>query len=147
MSRSALLGRRAHGRLIHRPGQDERGGVTVEAALAIGAFTVVLAAALGGVSAAATQLHCVDAAREAARLVALGDVAGAHHLAEQIAPGSALSIHLDGDEITTEVSAEPPSGLLPGLHLHGEAYAIAETGTAAAGTNPAPPTTDPQGTP
>lgn len=120
----------ARGHPASRTGLDDRGAVTVEAALALGAFVVVLAVALGAVAAAATQLHCVDAAREAVRLAARGDLAGAQRLAAQIAPGSALTIRRDGTEIRAEVTAEPPGGLLPGVHLRAVAYALPEPGTA-----------------
>lgn len=102
----------------------------MEAALAMGAFGVVLAGALGGVSAAATQLHCVDAAREAARLAALGDRDGAVRVAARIAPGGALSIRADAGEIRAEVTAAPAGGLIPGLLLSGEAFAVPESGAA-----------------
>lgn len=109
------------------PALDDRGAVTVEAALALGAFVVVLAMALSAVAAAATQLHCVDAAREAARLAARGDLAGAQRLAAQIAPGSTLSVRRDGTEIRAEVTAEPAGGLLPGVYLRAFALALPES--------------------
>lgn len=118
---------RARPRPPNRFVRDDRGAVTVEAALALGAFVVVLAIALSAVAAAASQLHCVDAAREAARLAARGDLAGAHRLAAQIAPGSALSVRRDGTEIRAEVTAEPTGGLLPGLHLRAIAFALPES--------------------
>lgn len=111
--------------------RDDRGGVTVEAAIALGAFGVVLAAALGGVAAAVTQVRCVDAAREAARLAALGDLAGAQRIAALIAPGSSLAVHTEGAQVRAEVDTAPPGGLIPGLRLSGEAFAFRETDAAA----------------
>jgi len=51
--------------------RDTDGGmVTIEAAVALCAFVTVLAMVLAGVSMVLDQIRCVDAAREAARLVA-----------------------------------------------------------------------------
>ena len=44
--------------------RDDRGTVTVEAALALCSLVVILALVLGAVSAVAAQLRCIDAARE-----------------------------------------------------------------------------------
>ena len=72
------------------PGRtDDRGAVTVEAALALCSLVIVLALALAAVYAVAAQLRCVDAAREAARLTARGEQARAEQLAKKIAPRGA----------------------------------------------------------
>jgi|1186.fasta_scaffold312659_3 hypothetical protein len=114
-----------------RRGDDhDSGAVTVEAAIALGAFITVLALALGAISAAIDQLRCIDAAREAARLVARGESERARAVAADIAPTSAnVTITVQGDRIEVEVRAEPVNGLLPGLQLHGAAFAIAEPGS------------------
>ena len=116
-----------------RRGRRERdaGTVTVEAAVALGAFVTVLALALGAISAAIDQLRCIDAAREAARLVARGEVDRARVVAIEIAPSSAdVAITRRGDDtIQVDVRATPVNGLLPGLELHGVAHAIAEPGS------------------
>jgi len=113
-----------------KPDRDT-GAVTVEAAIALGAFVAVLALALGAISAAIDQLRCVDAAREAARLVARGEPGRARVAATQIAPTSAdVVITVRGDTIQVDVRSKPVNGLLPGLQLHGAAYAIAEPGVA-----------------
>lgn len=113
-----------------KPDRDA-GAVTVEAAIALGAFIAVLAMALGAISAAIDQLRCIDAAREAARLVARGEPARARTAATQIAPTSAdVMITVRGDTIQVDVRSKPVNGLLPGLQLHGAAYAIAEPGVA-----------------
>ncbi|MFI2562521.1 TadE family type IV pilus minor pilin, partial [Nocardia farcinica] len=52
---------------------DECGAVTVEAAIALAAIMVVIVVCVGALLAASTQVRCVDAAREAARLEARGD--------------------------------------------------------------------------
>jgi Flp pilus assembly protein TadG len=113
-----------------KPDRDS-GAVTVEAAIALGAFVAVLALALGAISATIDQLRCVDAAREAARLVARGEPDRARAAAAEIAPASAnVTITVHGDTIQVDVRTKPVGGLLPGLHLHGAAYAIAEPGSA-----------------
>jgi hypothetical protein len=120
------MGRTRPGR--RKPGRDS-GAVTVEAAIALGAFIAVLALALGAISAAIDQLRCIDAAREAARLVARGEPDRARAAATHIAPTSAdVVITVRGDTIQVDVRASPVNGLLPGLQLHGAAYAIAEPG-------------------
>jgi Flp pilus assembly protein TadG len=112
-----------------RPDRDS-GAVTVEAAIALGAFIAVLALALGAVSATIDQLRCVDAAREAARLLARGEPDRARAAAAEIAPASAnVAVTVHGDTIQVDVRAKPVGGLLPGLQLHGAAYAIAEPGS------------------
>ncbi len=117
------------GRPRRAPDRDS-GAVTVEAAIALGAFVAVLALALGAVCAAIDQLRCIDAAREAARLVARGEPDRARAVAAEIAPASAdVGIILRGDTIQVDVRAVPVNGLLPGLQLHGAAYAIAEPGS------------------
>ena len=106
---------------------DDRGAVTVEAALALCSLIVVLALALAAVSAVAAQLRCVDAAREAARLTARGEQVRGEELARKIAPrGAMVAVTVRGDEITARVSANPVAGLLPGIEVGAEAAAVLE---------------------
>lgn len=71
------------------------------------------------------QVRCVDAAREAARLVARGDDAGAEGAARRIAPPDAeLQLRHDGDFVLARVSAH--SALLPGIAITAEALSLAE---------------------
>jgi hypothetical protein len=108
--------------------QGDRGAVTVEAAIALCALMVVLALAIGGVAAAGAQVRCVDAAREAARLVARGQSDRARQAASTIAPAGAwVSVRVVGDEITVDVSARLV-GPLPGLSVAGRAVAVLEPG-------------------
>jgi Flp pilus assembly protein TadG len=103
--------------------------VTVEAAVALCAMVVAIGLALASIAAVTDQLRCTDAAREAARLTARGDQDRAVAAAEQIAPrGAQVAIRVAGDSVTVEVSAQPVGGLLPGLRLTGQAYAVAEPG-------------------
>jgi Flp pilus assembly protein TadG len=108
--------------------RDTDGGmVTIEAAVALCAFVTVLAMVLAGVSMVLDQIRCVDAAREAARLVARGEQNRAADAVRQIGPPRAtLSITTNGDEITVVVQDPAGGGLLPGVHVRGEAYAIQE---------------------
>jgi Flp pilus assembly protein TadG len=109
--------------------RGERGSVSVEAAFAICALVAVLAMAVGGISMVVAQVRCIDAAREAARLVARGEQVRAAEVVRQVAPSDArVSIQIAGDEVTVEVSTEPVGGLLPALTVRAEALAILEPG-------------------
>jgi Flp pilus assembly protein TadG len=117
--------------MMPRPDSPDRGAVTVEAALALTSLAVVLALALAGVSAVAAQLRCVDAAREAARLVARGEQDRATELARRIAPrGASVELTVRGDEVTARVSADPMVAMLPGVEIGAEAAAVLEPGLA-----------------
>jgi Flp pilus assembly protein TadG len=114
---------------VKTPGDraDDRGAVTVEAALALCSLVTVLALVLAAVSAVAAQLRCVDAAREAARLTARGEQDRAELLARRIAPrGATVAVTVHGDEILARVSADPVAGLLPGIDVGAEAAAVME---------------------
>ncbi|WP_174554541.1 TadE family type IV pilus minor pilin [Nocardia niwae] len=103
--------------------------MTVEAALALTAVVATVVLCLGALLAASTQVRCVDAAREAARLVARGDQANARPAAERIAPPSAgIVFRTDGSHAIAVVSARTP--LLPLLTLRAEAVATLEPGVA-----------------
>ncbi len=109
--------------------QGDRGGVTVEAAIAMAAFVLILGMALGGTSAMADQVRCVDAAREAARLTARGQQDEAEVAAKRIAPQNAeVTITMNGEQIEVHVNATPVGGLLPGIRLHASAFAVREPG-------------------
>lgn len=103
----------------------DRGAVTVEAAIALASVTAVLVLALAGLMAAAAQVQCLDAAREAARLVARGEGARAAAVAAQVAPsGAQVEVVAGADLVTVRVTAQ--ARLLPGLELRGEAVAVPE---------------------
>lgn len=111
----------------------ERGSVSIEAALVMVALVVVLAIVLGGVALMTAQVRCVDAAREAARLVARGESARAGEAARRLAPsGAHVAVRIEGDEVVVAVSADPLSGVLGGLTVHADAVAVLEPGVAAA---------------
>lgn len=108
---------------------DDRGAVTVEAAIALLALVIVLALSLAGVVAVVDQLRCTDAAREAARLAARGEPERARAAVARIGPsGARLELDTGVDGITAVVLAEPAGGLLPGVQLRGEAFAVPEPG-------------------
>ncbi|MBF6208047.1 pilus assembly protein TadE [Nocardia asteroides] len=103
--------------------------MTIEAAIALTAVVATLVLCLGALLAASTQVRCVDAAREAARLAARGDHANALPAAERIAPPSAdIALRTDGARAIAVVSARTP--LLPLLTLRAEAVANLEPGVA-----------------
>lgn len=105
--------------------REERGAVTVEAAIAMASLTVVLLLAVGAVLALTVHVQCLDAAREAARLTARGEDERAVSAAHEVAPpGADVKVSTSGDTVTAVVSAR--SRLLPGLELSGRAVAVLE---------------------
>jgi uncharacterized membrane protein YgcG len=105
--------------------------VTVEAAVALCAFVTVLAMVLAGMSMVLDQIRCTDAAREAARLVAMGARSEVADAVSQIAaPGATFSVTTRDDGIVVDVRDPAANGLLPGVHVSADAYAVPEPGTA-----------------
>ncbi|NKY56059.1 TadE family type IV pilus minor pilin [Nocardia flavorosea] len=106
---------------------DDTGSVTVEAAIALAALAAAVALCMGAVFAAVTQVRCVDAAREAARLAARGDRAAAEPTARRVAPdGADISVRYEAGRVVAVVIADVP--LLPVLELRAEAVAAREPG-------------------
>lgn len=123
------------------PARREDGMVTVETAIVLPALVAVLAGALWLVAAVTGQLRCVDAAREAARLAARGDSAGAvSAAAHRAAPDGALVrvLHHDGLVTVTVTATVRPfggwAGRLPTARLIGSATAADETATPGSGS-------------
>jgi hypothetical protein len=86
----------------------------------------MLVLCIAGLTAVATQVRCVDAAREAARLAARGDRASAEAAVRAVGPaGADLRMSADGEHVTARVSVS--AVLLPGVVLAAEATAAAET--------------------
>lgn len=84
----------------------------MEAALAIATLVLVLVLCLAGVTAVSMQVRCIDAAREAARLAARGDVRSATDVARSIAPRAALvQVHRDGEFVVAMLAAARSSAL------------------------------------
>ncbi|MDH6243621.1 TadE family type IV pilus minor pilin [Mycobacterium sp. OTB74] len=106
--------------------RGDSGGVTVEAAFAVAGLVVVAVLCFGGLAAISSQVRCVDAAREAARLAARGDVRAAE-VAGRIGPtGAVVDVRHDGGRVVARVTARAP--LLPGVVLRAEAVAAPEPG-------------------
>ena len=107
--------------------RDDRGAVTVEAALALCTLTVVVALAVAAITAAATSVRCTDAARELVRLAARGEPDRGRAVAARLAPaGARIELEVRGDEAIGEV-AVTPLRLLP-VRLAGRAVAVLEPG-------------------
>lgn len=116
----------AHGRPRTSACGRDRGSVTIEAALGLVGLALVLAACLAGIACLIAQLRCADAAREAVRLAARGDDAGAAQAVSALAPpGAALSLS-GGELVTATVSASALGGLLPGVVISASATAAGE---------------------
>ncbi len=82
---------------------------------------------VGAIVGVTAHVRCVDAAREAARLAARGDDAGASRAVSAVGPpGAAISSRRDGDSVTVQVRAPVP--VLPGLTLTATAVAAVEPG-------------------
>jgi len=107
--------------------RDDRGAVTVEAALALCTLTVVVALAVAAITAAATSVRCTDAARELVRLAARGEADRGRAVAARLAPaGARIELEVRGDEATGEVTTTPLR-ILP-VRLTGRAVAVLEPG-------------------
>ncbi|MFD4369230.1 TadE family type IV pilus minor pilin [Rhodococcus sp. NPDC058521] len=105
--------------------RDERGAVTVEAAIAIASIVTVVVLCIGAIVAATLHIRCVDAAREAARLAARGDDAVAVSTAAKVAPdGAKITLRMEGDLVVATVEAR--SSLLPLVDITAGAVAAVE---------------------
>ena len=117
--------------------RDERGAVTAEAALVLPLLVALTAALCWLLGVGAAQVRTVDAAREAARVVARGEDEGtATALAQRIAPeGAVVAISAGEVEVRVRVTAQVdgPGGLLgalPGATVDSTAVAAPEPGAA-----------------
>lgn len=95
----------------------------MEAAFAIASLVAVLLLCAAGLTALTTQVRCIDAAREAARLAARGGQVAAVGLAPA---GAAVELRRNGDYVVARVSTR--SAVLPGVVIVGEAVAAVEPG-------------------
>lgn len=108
---------------------DERGMVTVEAAIAIASIVAVMVMGAIAVVAVAAHVRCIDAAREGARIAAQGDSATAKQVATRAGPsGASVSIRTEGDLVVAVVRVDVP--LMPGLDVGATAVAAVEPGGA-----------------
>lgn len=107
----------------------DRGAVTVEAAIALGSLALVTVVAVGSVSAVASSVRCMDAARELARLSARGEPERGRVIAARLAPaGARIDLVTRGDEVVAEISAAPVEPLP--LRVGARAVAVLEPGAA-----------------
>jgi hypothetical protein len=108
----------------------DRGSVTAEAAVALPALVLVIAAAISAITVVTAQLRCLDAAREAARAAARSEPAAVvRELASQAAPrGGTADVASDGDRVTVTVRAKVHllGGLLPDITVSGRAVGLHE---------------------
>lgn len=104
---------------------SERGGVTVEAAIAIVSIMAVVVLCIGAITAATLHVRCVDSAREAARLAARGDRESAISTALRVAPdGADVAVRTEGEFVVATVRTH--SSLLPLVRISAEAVAALE---------------------
>lgn len=123
----------------------DRGAVTVEAAIGIGAVMAVFLLVLAAFGVLLGQLRCTDAAVEAARLAARGDHDGARAAVARSAPtGSELVLAAERGLVIAEVTAPSGPGLLPQQWRSSRAAAAPEP-EAPAATAPEPPGQEPPG--
>jgi Flp pilus assembly protein TadG len=106
----------------------DAGTVTAELAAVLPVLVLVLAVALSAVAMAASRVRLQDAAREAARLAARGDLAAARRVAQQVAPDARLRFDASGGEVVAVVDAtlHPLTSVLPGVHVEERAVAAVE---------------------
>ncbi|WP_197321755.1 TadE family type IV pilus minor pilin [Saccharomonospora sp. NB11] len=117
---------RPHGGVRYR----DRGAVTVEAAIAVCALVAVFGLVLAGVATVVDHLRCMDAAAQAARVLARGTPeAVARQVVEATAPdGVAMTVDRTAEYVIVRVRASAAGGLVPGLVVQGEAQAMIEPG-------------------
>ena len=108
----------------------DRGSVTVELAVALPAIMILLLTGLAAVNAVATNMRCVDAAREAARAAARGESREVvHSVAVRAAPpGATVEVGGSREEVRVTVSARAGrvGGLLPAFPVSANAVALRE---------------------
>jgi Flp pilus assembly protein TadG len=119
-------GRSSPLRRRRRPRDDDRGAATLELAFAIPVLVVVLVAALSGIACLTTQMRCTDAAHQAARLAARGDLDAASETARGLIDGAEVTVNADAEIVTVRVRTAPIR-LFPGLTLSAEAVAPMES--------------------
>jgi hypothetical protein len=103
--------------------------VTAEAAVALPALTVVLAAALWGIGAAGLQARCAAAARAAALAGARNESAAdiSAHVHAAVGPTSSVSLLREGNAVLARVSSRQRGfGPLPSWSISADATAELE---------------------
>jgi Flp pilus assembly protein TadG len=127
--------------------RGDRGTVTAELAVCLPVLVLFLAVMLSAVSVAGLRVRAQDAAREAARAAARGDDATARQLADQAAPGVALTLVTSGKQVTAtaQVSAHLLAHWLPAITVRERATAALEPDASADGAT-GPNSTGPNST-
>lgn len=92
----------------------------MEAAIALASIVAVVITCIGAITAVSQHVRCVDAAREAARLVARGDDVSGSLLPAR----AAMSVNTEDGMVTVRVES---STLLPGLTVSADAVAVMES--------------------
>ncbi len=125
-----------HGGEDGRGVATEVGAVTAEAAVVLPVLALITVGLAWLVTIGVTHVRVVDAAREAARVVARGETTAAGSaLARRVGPvGTRVVVTGDGGAIVVTVTApvRGPGGLfsfLPGLDVHAQAVAAKEPGS------------------
>lgn len=91
--------------------------------MALSALVVVIAAGVSGIVTVVSYVQCVDAAREAVRLAARGDIAAAEAAVHSVGPpGAHLQLGTDTRYVTATVTVTSPM-----LSLTLRAHAVAAT--------------------
>ena len=111
--------------------RGQLGSITVETAVAFPALVVMLAVALWGVSAAAAEVACVDAARAGARAAARGEPEDEVRAAVRRAAPTGARVSMSHDATTTRVVVQadirpPIAALFPALRLRAQSIAATE---------------------
>jgi Flp pilus assembly protein TadG len=120
------------GRVSTESGGDG-GGVTVEAALVLPLIVAVAAACIAALAVMATQLRCVDAAEEAARMFGRGDRPAASAAVAALAGAATLELATEDQLVRAVVTTRPLGGLLPGVSVSATAFAVREPAPGAQG--------------
>ncbi|MBA3490184.1 MAG: pilus assembly protein [Longispora sp.] len=106
--------------------RSDKGSATAELAAGLPILVLFLGAGLTAVLAVTAQLRCVDAAREAARTQARGELGVT--AGQRAAPGAAVEVSEDGEYVRARVSVRvrPLGDSLPSFIVSADAVAARE---------------------
>ncbi len=105
----------------------------MEAALVLPLVVAVAVTCIAALSVVATQLRCLDAAGEAARMYGRGDAAAAAAVVTALAGPATLDVGSDGELVRAVVTIRPLGGFLPGLRVTATGFAVRESSAAGRG--------------
>lgn len=111
---------------------SDRGQTTAETAVVLPALALFALVLIWGLTAAAAQIRCVDAARAGARAAARQESPAATlAAARSAAPGGArIAVNREGDLVRVRVEAPAPGPGPLGVSLRAEAVALSEAAAA-----------------